>query len=94
MSERLFLKPWTSGPVVNPEKGGIPRFVQVACLAKSQILNGSEVGKLKVLCESLFKLKSIRLRLFLQEEAGSFGSPDPECQAIHPGASYQERREP
>nr|XP_019708382.2 tubulin-folding cofactor E isoform X2 [Elaeis guineensis] len=31
------------------------------------------VGKLKVLCESFFKLKGIRLRLFLQEE----GSPLP-----------------
>ncbi|KAK1263913.1 hypothetical protein QJS04_geneDACA016267 [Acorus gramineus] len=35
---------WLSeNPVVTPEKGGIPRFVQVACLSKAQILNGSEM---------------------------------------------------
>ncbi|KAI3972696.1 hypothetical protein MKX01_019354 [Papaver californicum] len=33
----------------------------------------STIGKLKVLCESFFRLKSIRLKLFLQEE----GSPLP-----------------
>ncbi|KAK1310743.1 hypothetical protein QJS10_CPA08g00948 [Acorus calamus] len=32
----------SENPIVDPEKGGIPRFVQVARLAKVQILNGSE----------------------------------------------------
>ncbi|KAK1263907.1 hypothetical protein QJS04_geneDACA016269 [Acorus gramineus] len=32
----------SENPVVDPEKGGIPRFVQVAHLAKAPILNGSE----------------------------------------------------
>lgn len=154
----------SENPIVDPAKGGVPRFVLVARLAKAKILNGSEVsprerkeseiryvrlvmakmqsddseeikqlhprfselkalhgiedekpscgisgpqkmasglvcitlkcvgasigekqpltkkipptttvGKLKVLCESFFKLKGIQLRLFLQEE----GSPLP-----------------
>ncbi|KAK1262969.1 hypothetical protein QJS04_geneDACA016270 [Acorus gramineus] len=34
----------SENPVVDPENGGIPRFVQIARLAKAQILNGSEIS--------------------------------------------------
>lgn len=44
--------------------------LSVGCIppSKFNICTTVQVGKLKVLCESFFKLKSIKLRLFLQEE--------------------------
>jgi hypothetical protein len=48
----------SENPIADPGRGGIPRFVLVARLAKVEILNGSEVNS-RVLCNQIFFLGEV-----------------------------------
>jgi hypothetical protein len=48
----------SENPIADPGRGGIPRFVLVARLAKVEILNGSEVN-FRVLCNQFFFLGEV-----------------------------------